>query len=156
MKNILKLSLAAMAISALAACGGGGSSEPADKYVGNWKSACYQDTGNDGQTYYYITNWTGAKASAGEVAFTGTYLWHSDNTCANQLGKSNSTPRKMNIGAETTFLGAKSDNIVLTNMATGEAFPGYATAADGKMYFRTYTPGTTPTNWGRSSPWTKQ
>lgn len=155
MKNILKLSLAVMAIAALAACGGGGSDEPADKYVGNWKSSCYESVSTSGTTFFYVNTYSVTKTSAGEVLFTGTYAAHSDGKCANSAGSGGLNGAQMNIGAETTFLGAKSDSIVRTNLVTGEALPGYATSDGNKMYLRTYTPGTSPTNWGSASPFSK-
>ena len=156
MKNVLKLGLAVLAAATLAACGSGDSSEAADKYVGNWKSSCYKDTSTNGNIYYYINKANYAKVSAAEITITATYDAHSDAACANKLGSGNLTARKMNIGAETTFLGAKSDAIVLTNISTGEAFPGFATADATRLNIVSYTPGTIPTGWGSASPYTKQ
>ena len=156
MTNILKLSLAAVAIAALAACGGGDSTEPADKYVGNWKSSCYQDTATSGNIYYYINKANYAKVSAGEIMITATYDAHSDTACASKVGSGNLTTRKMNIGAETTFLGAKADVIALITVSTGEAFPGYATTDGTKLNIITYAAGGSASGWGKASPYTKQ
>ena len=158
MKNILKLSLAAMAIAALAACGGGDSSEAADVYVGNWKSRCYQGTGNDGNTYYYFNNLTVTKLTAAEITFTGTGTAYSDASCTSKLSTFNRDAIKINIGAKTTYLGASVDTIVHTVIATGEARPGYMVADATKMNIAIAgSTGALPTGaWGSASPYTKQ
>ncbi len=159
MKNILKLSLAAVAISALAACGGGGSSDSADTYVGAWKSGCTSYTGNDGNTYYNTSVMNLAKASASELA--GTYTnrtAYADSGCKNALGAiTNYGAMKLNIGAKTTFLGAQVDAMVFTLLATGEARPGFINADSTKLNLVVVNnDGSAPSGWGAASPYTKQ
>jgi hypothetical protein len=159
MKNILKLSLAALAIAALSACGGGGSADAADTYVGNWKSNCFAYTGNDGNTYYKTTIANFAKSSAAEIMVTyNTTKAHSNSACTTVLGTiTDPGAIKINIGAATTFLGAAADNIVYTVVATGEARTGFMTAnATNLSLVITDATGARPTGWGSSSPYTKQ
>ena len=118
MENVLKISLAAVAISALAACGGGGSSDAADTYVGAWKTNCHAYTGQDGNTYYKTFVSTFTKASAAEIVVThASALAHSNPTCTNVLGAitAPSGTWKLNIGAKATFLGASVDAILFVN-----------------------------------------
>ena len=159
MTNILKLSLAAVAISTLAACGGGGSSDVADTYVGTWKSKCFSYTGNDGNTYYETLKINLAKAAAAELtAVYSEAKAHSDSACANFLGAINAPPTvKLNIGVEETFLGAPAHYIVHTNPATGEARQGYIKADSTQLLLViSDVSGQKPTGWGKSSPYTKQ
>jgi hypothetical protein len=158
MKNILKVSLAAIAISALAACGGGGSSDVADAYVGNWKSNCYSYKGNDGGTYYATEVVSMTKSSAAELAGSfSNATAHTDSGCKNILGSiSNSSPAKFNIGADTTFLGAAARAMVMT-LSDGQARQGFITADATKMSLVvTDATGLPPAGWGSASPYTKQ
>jgi hypothetical protein len=159
MNNILKLSLAAVAIAALSACGGGGSSDAADAYVGTWKTNCFAYTGKDGNTYYqtYVSTFT--KANAAEIAVThANAKAHSNSACTNVLGDITAPGAwKLNIGAKTTFLGASVDAIVWSFPATGEARPGYMTTDSSKMSLVVVnTDGSIPTGWSATSPYTKQ
>jgi hypothetical protein len=159
MKNVLKLSLAAVAISALAACGGGGSSDVADTYVGTWKSKCFSYTGNDGNTYYQTLKLNLAKVAAAELA--GSYSEtkaHSDSACANSLGAINNAPAvKINIGVEEAFLGAPAHYMVYTNATTGEARQGYLKADSTQLLLVVSdASGQKPAGWGKASPYTKQ
>jgi hypothetical protein len=159
MKNVLKLSLAAVAISALAACGGGGSSDVADTYVGNWKSNCFAYTGNDGNTYYKTTIANFAKSTAAEIIVTyNTTKAHSNSACTNFVATINDPVAvKINIGAATTFLGAASNDIVYTVISTGEARTGFISADTSKLNLViTDATGARPGGWGSSSPYTKQ
>jgi hypothetical protein len=159
MKNILKLSLAAVAIAALSACGGGGSSDAADVYVGNWKSNCFAYTGNDGNTYYKTTIGNFAKSSAAEILVTySTTKAHSNSSCTNVLGTiTDPVAIKLNIGATTSFLGANANAIVYTIVSTGEARQGFIAADATKLNLVvTDATGARPTGWGASSPFTKQ
>jgi hypothetical protein len=158
MKKLLKLSLAAMAIAALAACGGGDSSEAADTFVGNWKSKCYGYTSVSGATYYATRIMALTKTSAAELAanYSNT-LAHSDSGCTNPLGTiQSSSPAKINLGADTTFLGAAAKAIVVT-LTTGEARQGFITAnASNLNIVITDATGARPLGWGAASPYTKQ
>jgi hypothetical protein len=160
MKKILKLSFAAMAIAALAACGGdGGSSDAADIYVGNWKSNCFSYVGTNGNTYYQTYSIKFAKASAAELDGTSSnVIAYSDSTCKNSLGSLNDySAIKINIGTRTTFLGAAADNMVYKSVSTGEARPGWITATATKLNLVVVSnDGTPPISWSFSSPFTKQ
>ena len=93
MKNILKLSLAVVAIAALSACGGGDSSDAADSYTGNWKSNCYKFTSTNGNSYYGQQLLTFSKASASELA--GNYskgVAYTDAGCTNVAGNLDTGP----------------------------------------------------------------
>jgi hypothetical protein len=158
MKNVLKLSLAAIAISALAACGGGGSSDAADTYAGNWKSKCYAYTGNDGRTYYQTHTMSLGKTTPAELAVNySNAVAHADAGCTSVLGAINAPANsKINIGAETSFLGAAAKAIVMT-FADGQARQGFITADDARLNFVvTDASGSVPSGWGRASPYTKQ
>jgi hypothetical protein len=160
MKNMLKLSLAAVAIAALTACGGGGSSDAADTYVGNWKSNCFAYTGNDGSTYYQTSILTFAKASATELA--GTYSNSQafyNSACTSSAGSKNDySAIKINLGAKATYQGASVDAMVYTIVSTGEARPGYIVADATKMNLVIAgSTGALPSGgWGVASPYTKQ
>jgi hypothetical protein len=159
MKNLLKLSLAAIAVAALTACGGGSSTpDAAEAYLGNWKSNCYGYKAVDGNTYYGIHTLSMNKASAAEL--TGTYsntTAHADSACKNPLGAITSgSPVKFNLGADTTFLGAAAKAMVMT-FSDGQARQGFITADATKMNFViTDATGARPGGWGASSPYTKQ
>ncbi len=159
MKNALKLGLVTMAVAALTACGGGGSSDAADTYVGNWKSKCTAYTGNDGNTYYQTYILSFAKTTAAEVI--GTYsnsIAFYDSACKSSGGtKNNYGAIKINIGAKTTFLGASVDAMVYTIVSSGEARPGFITADASKMNIVVNNnDGSPPLGWGSASPYTKQ
>jgi hypothetical protein len=159
MKHILKLSLAAVAIAALSACGGGGSSDAADTFVGTWKSKCYSYTGNDGNTYYQTHKANFAKAAGAELALTYTESKaHSDGACANLLGTiPNAASAKINIGVEEAFLGAPANYMVYTVAATGEARQGYIKADSTQLLLVVSdASGQKPGGWSRVSPYTKQ
>jgi hypothetical protein len=159
MRNFLKLGLAALAVAALAACGGGGSSDVADTYVGNWKSSCTSYTGNDGNTYYETYILSFAKSTASEIIGTASNTnAHFDAACKNLAGPiNNDSPIKINIGAKTSFLGAPADSMVFTFMSTGEARPGFIAADATKLNIVVNNnDGSPPNNWGGASPFTKQ
>ena len=158
MKYILKLSLASMAIAALAACGDS-SSDVADTYVGTWKTNCHAYVGTDGNTYYktYVSTFT--KANSAELTLTHANAnAHSNSTCTNVLGPITAPVAwKLNIGSKTTFLGASVDSMVWTFPATGEARPGFITADSSKLSLVVInTDGSIPTGWSGTSPYTKQ
>jgi hypothetical protein len=160
MKKILKLSLAAMAIAALAACGGGdGGSDAADVYVGSWKSNCFSYVATNGNTYYQTYVLKLAKASASELAGTSSNsIAHSDSACKNSLGSINDSGAiQINIGTRTTFLGAAADNMVYKLVTTGEARPGWITATATQLNLVVVSnDGKPPVSWSFSSPFTKQ
>ncbi len=164
MTNILKLSLAAVAIAALAACGGGGdSSDVADVYVGTWKSACYSFTNSSGGTSYSKRIRTISKSSATELAGSVIYdSIFSDGACtvlANRVWTDNSPILgKYVLGAKAQFLGANTDSYVFSNITTpGGTFSGYMVVNGAQMYLAdTATGSAPPTGWGIYSPYTKQ
>jgi hypothetical protein len=159
MKNLLKLGLAAVAVAALTACGGGSSTpDAADAYTGNWKSKCYGYTSVSGGTYYATQVMSLTKTTEAELA--GTYsntIAHSDSGCTNPLGAITSgSPVKFNIGADTTFLGAAAKAMVMT-FSDGQARQGFITADATKLNFViTDATGARPGGWGAASPYTKQ
>jgi hypothetical protein len=158
MKKLLKLSLAATAIAALAACGGGGSSDAADSYTGNWKSSCFSYVAQSGATLYGTQVLSMTKASAAELVGTySNFVAHSDSACKAVLGQVTSpSPSKFNLGTETTFLGAAARTMVMT-FADGQARQGFITADATKMNFViTDASGARPGGWGAASPYTKQ
>jgi hypothetical protein len=160
MKKLLKLSLAVVAIAALAACGDGGSSDAADKYIAAWKSNCNSYTGNDGNTYYQTFNLTFAKSTSSEMI--GTYsnsIAYTDAACKNSAGaKNNNSSIKINIGGQVAYSGSQADAIVYTLISSGEARPGYMVADNTKMNIVIAdSTGAKPTSgWGSNSPYTKQ
>jgi hypothetical protein len=159
MKNVLKLSLAVLAAATLAACGGGGSSDVADAYVGNWKSNCHSYIATDGNKYYKTFVSTYTKASVTEIAVTHADTnAYSDSSCKNLLTAINSPAAwKLNLGAKTTYLGASVDAMVWSFPATGEARPGYITTDGAKMSLVVVnTDGSQPTGWSTFAPFTKQ
>jgi hypothetical protein len=162
MKKLLKLSLATMAIAALAACGGGGADEPADKYVGTWIGKCASYTGNDGGTYYRKIKRTISKINGGQLNATslqeGAY---SDAACGNKLTSNIYTysDTQYNIGKTVTVLGVQADEISSINTVTKAAYPGFMTVANSQWYIATYDPSkgeTTIRGWSSNSPYTKQ
>ena len=160
MTNILKLSLAAVAIAALAACGGGGdSSDVADVYVGTWKSACYSTNSNTGTVYtkrIRTISKTNATELAGSTILDKVF---SDAACVTVAGTWNdNSPNtgKYVLGAKVQYLGANTDSYVFTNSA-GATFAGYMVVNGAQMYLAdTATGSAPPTGWGIYSPYTKQ
>ena len=160
MNNILKLSLAAVAIAALSACGGGGgSSDAADAYVGNWKSNCYSYVSTSGGTYYTNQVMSLNKASAAVLAATfSNATAYSDSACKIALGAlTASSPANISLGADITYSGAAAKAMVMT-LADGQARQGFITAnATNLNFVVTGTDGKLPTSgWGAASPYTKQ
>jgi hypothetical protein len=160
MKNTLKLSLAALAIAALSACGGGGDGggDVADTYVGVWRSNCNSYTANSGATLYERYNLTLTKTTSTELI--GNYsndTAYADAGCKQALGNiDNYSPVKYNIGAKVTFLGGTVDSMVRTT-STGEARPGFM-IADSKNFnvVTVNDDGSRPGGWSTNSPYTKQ
>ena len=159
MTNILKLSLAAVAIASLAACGDGGSSDAADAFVGNWKSNCYSYVSTSGGTYYATQVMSLNKASASVLAATNSAnTAYSDSACKSALGAlTNASPTTISLGADITYSGAASKAMVMT-LTDGQARQGYITAsATNLSLVVTGTDGKLPTSgWGSASPYTKQ
>jgi hypothetical protein len=159
MKKILKLSLAAMAIAALAACGGGGSDDAADIYVGTWKSACYSTDSNTGTVYTKRIR-TFSKATATELA-SSTILdsVFSDAACKTIAGTwTDNSPvaLKYVLGAKVQFLGANTDSYISTT-PSGSTFAGYMVVNGTQMFLADSPTGSAaPTGWGKFSPYTKQ
>ena len=163
MKNVLKLGLAAVAISALAACGGGDSSEATDAYVGTWKSACYvRSVTNQTGTFYTKRIRSNTKVSATELASSYTYdNIYSDAACAVPWGTwSNNSPitGKYVFGAKAQFLGAAADTYVYNDTATpATTYTGYMVATGNQIFIADALTGSAPpTSWSSTSPYTKQ
>jgi hypothetical protein len=162
MKNLLKLSLAAIAVAALTACGGGSSTpDAADAYVGTWKSVCYSYTNSVGTGYTKRIR-TYSKTSATEItSSTISDSPYTDANCTNVAGTwSSNTPSlgKYVLGAKAQFLGANTDTYVFTNLTTpGPTYSGYIVADGTKLFLAdTQTGSAPPTGWGIYSPYTKQ
>jgi hypothetical protein len=161
MKNILKLSLAAVTIAALSACGGGGSSDAADAYVGTWKSVCFLTTSPSGNIYSKRVR-TLSKTSAIELASTTSLdSPFSDAACANVSGVWSTNPpdvAKYVLGVKAQFLGAAVDSYVFTSSAAPTTtYSGYMTTSGTQMYLAdSLTGSAAPTSWGVYSPYTKQ
>ena len=159
MKKLLSLSVLASAL-VLSACGGGGSEDAADKYVGTWLSKCHSYVGNDSKTYFRRTTRVISKSSATEINSTHVQKnAYSEATC-NTIDISNTwtyNSGKFNLGKSVTFLGAISDEVVYTDLVTNATNPGFMTVSGGQLYISTYvaTDGL-PTSWGNRSPYTKQ
>ena len=148
-----------MSIVTLAACGGGGSDEPADKYVGKWLSKCYSYVAQDGNTYYTRQLVNMVKESAGVLQASSTAEnAYSDGACSNLLSTFSSpyNNNKINIGKETTFAGIKAEEIAYTDLVTNKAFPGFATADSTQYFIVTYNVGSFPSGWGKGAPYGKQ
>jgi hypothetical protein len=157
MKHILKLSLAAMTSVALMACGGS-SEDIADKYVGDWKSGCQTQTGSDGSSAYFHSILFVTKTSAAEIYIKNGFRQYSDSSCNSLISAGFTTSKKISFGTETTFLGAKADNIVYTFLgATNQTFLGYSSVNNSTWHLSLYAPGTNPTQaWSSDSPYIKQ
>ena len=159
MKKLLSLSLLASAL-VLSACGGGGSEDAADKYVGTWLSKCHSYVASNGNTYFRKVTRVLTKKSATELIGTfvqkGTYA---ETVCTTIVDSNTYTSddTKYTIGKSTTFLGATSDEITALNIVTNASFPGYMTVSGNQWFVVTYTAGAaTPNGWGDRSPYTKQ
>ena len=161
MKNVLKLSLAALSVAVLTACGGGGeSTEVADASVGTWKSACYSTNSSSGTVYTKRIR-TIAKISATEIAASNIRdQVFSDAACANVAGTWNENAPfggRYVIGAKVQFLGANADAYTYT-AGDGATYAGYMALNGAQQLFMadSATGAAPPTNWGIYSPYTKQ
>jgi hypothetical protein len=154
----LRLILTILSFGLLAACGGGGGGEePADKYVGNWKSVCYPFTTTTGATSYTIQYLDFTKASAGELVGKAVYLnEYSDGACTKVVWTGRDEyARTLKVGNATTFLNKPAELIVLT--VGSQSLPGYAAVENNQFNLVVYTPGgNLPASWGAASPFTKQ
>lgn len=155
MNRLFKIFLASVGASALVACGGG-SDDPADMYVGAWKSACFSYKAIDGKTYFQTRTFSLAKASA--TSLNGTHsntLAHSDPACNDLLGAiPNDSNVTIQLGPKANVLGAEVDTI---SMAYPEAaYPGYMTANATQLFIvTTDKPDAIPMGWGKASPHTR-
>ena len=158
MKNVLKLSLAGLAIATLAACGGGGSSDVTDAYVGTWKSICFASTNSPTFTKRIRTY---TKVSATEMTSSTTFDGpFSDAGCANSAGNWSSNVPSVSryvLGAKITYLGANADSYTVT-FADNTQNRGYM-IVDGSKLFLVDTPTTSAPpsgGWSIYAPYTKQ
>lgn len=141
-------------VAALSACGGG-SSDPADGYVGSWRSACYSYVGNDGNTYFkrLTNNFAKASATSLNVTFSDS-IAHSDPGCNNVLGAiSNPSGGTVQLGPKASFLGTEVDSISVT--FPSENLVGYMTANATQLFIIAEAPNVTLTGWGIGSPHTR-
>jgi hypothetical protein len=158
MKSILKLSLAAVAISALVACGGGGSSDATDAYVGTWKSACYSTDSSSGIVYTKRVRTITKASSTLLVGSTILDSVFSDAACANTVGTWNSNGAVITnyaLGAKAQFLGANTDAYVAT-FSDGTSLPGYMVVDGVRLYMADGPNVASATGWGKYSPYIKQ
>lgn len=155
MKRSFKISLTMVGVSILTACGGG-SDDPVDIYVGNWKSACFPYRGNDGNTYFKTQSLSLTKASA--TSLNGTHhntVAHSDPACKNVLGDIiGSASLTIQLGEKANVLGAEVDKVSIASPTA--TYPGYMTVNAAKLFIvATATPDAIPTSWGKASPHTR-
>ena len=158
MNNILKSGLAAMAVAALAACGGGDSSEATDAYVGTWKSVCYSTDSSNGTVYTKRIRTLTKASSTQLVGSTVLDSVFSDAACANAAGTWSSNGAAVTnyaLGAKAQFLGANTDSYVAT-FADGTSLPGYMVVDGVRLYMADGANVATATGWGKYSPYTKQ
>ncbi|MFP8777900.1 hypothetical protein [Hydrogenophaga sp. RWCD_12] len=154
MNRLSKTFFTAAGISILAACGGG-SSEPADAYVGAWRSACYSYVGNDGNTYFkrLTNNFSKASATSLNVTFTDSTA-HSDPACNNVLGVIPSpSGGTIQLGPKASFLGGEVDSISAT--FPSETLVGYMTVSASQLFIVADAPNITLTGWGVGSPYSR-
>jgi hypothetical protein len=164
MKKILKLSLAAVAIATLAACGGGSDSTAhvfnIDSYVGTWKSPCYSYVATNGSSYYSIRTKTLAKVSATELSnVTKAENSYSDAACTNLVANfvtNYNLGKYVFDGKTAVFAGMTVDTMVHTDLVNGEVLSGYMLADGKQLYVATYATGQAISSWGIYSPYTKQ
>ena len=154
MNRLSKMFFAAVGISILTACGGG-SSEPADAYVGAWRSACYSYVGNDGNTYFArdTNNFTKASATSLNVTFSDSTA-HADPACNNVLGAiSNPAGGTVQLGPKASFLGGEVDSISAT--FPSRTLVGYMTVSGSQLFIIAEAPNIPLTGWGVGSPYTR-
>lgn len=154
MTRLSRTLIAAAGISILTACGGG-SSEPADAYVGAWRSACYSYVGNDGNTYFkrLTNNFTKASATSLNVTFSDSTA-HSDPACNNVLGLIPSpSGGTVQLGPKASFLGGEVDSISAS--FPSENLVGYMTVSGSQLFIIAEAPNVPLTGWGVGSPYTR-
>lgn len=154
MNRLFKTLIATTGLTILAACGGG-SSDPADGYVGSWRSACFSYQGNDGKTYFkrVTNNFEKATATSVNATFSDSTAY-SDPACNNVLGAiSNPASGTIQLGPKVSFLGTEVDSISVT--FPSENLVGYMTANATQLFIIAVAPNETPTEWGVGSPYTK-
>ncbi len=155
--NKIALALGITLSFTLAGCGGG-NDDPADIYVGTWKSQCYSYVANNGGTYYTVKTGVNTKNSATEftrvVPNSNAYT---DAACSNLVGTGVVTQGtfKYTIGAKATFLGQSVDTYTGVTVASGTFDKGYMTANSTNLYIASNNT-TEPSGWAPASPYTKQ
>jgi hypothetical protein len=154
MSRLSRVFFASLGIATLVACGGG-SSDPADGYVGSWRSSCFSYEGNDGKTYFkrVTNNFEKATATSLNVTFSETTA-HSDPACNNVLGAiPNPASGTVQLGPKVSFLGTEVDSI--SAAFPSENLAGYMTANATQLFIIAVAPDITPTGWGVGSPFTR-
>ena len=155
MKKWNKLLAVCATVTLLSACGGGGSAaDPADQFVGNWQQKCYSWTSDTGATVYSKGTVRLDKATATSLtAKIEEAADYADPGCTQVVETGPWTSlATVNLGNEAVFLGINSRQMTWTRHSNNEVLPGYIGVAGSQLYIRTYTPGTTPTTWGRAYP----
>ena len=158
MKNVLKLSLAAVTIAALSACGGGDASDATDVYVGTWKSVCYSTDSSNGTVYTKRIRTLTKSSSTVLIGSTVLDSVFSDAACKNLAGTWSSNAASITnyaLGAKAQFLGAATDSYVAT-FSDGTSLPGYMVIDGARLYMADGANVATATGWGKYSPYTKQ
>lgn len=154
MNRLSTMFFAAAGLLILSACGGG-SSDPVDKYVGSWRSACFSYVGIDGKTYFQreTNTFTRASATSLNVTFSDTSAY-SDPACNNVLGAISDAPDgTVQLGPKASFLDKEVDSISAT-FPTGNLV-GYMTASATELFIIAEAPNVTLDAWGVASPFTR-
>jgi hypothetical protein len=144
-----------MVIASLVSCGEGGTEDPADKYVGTWKSVCYSPYPNNTSVIYYTRDTrTFTKTGPSDLAASRIFEQDfTDGTCTQKIidQRFPTEYSKFVIGSKATFLGQPVDAVTVTR-STGEVLTGYVTADKKQMLLASQT----ATSWSSYSPYTKQ
>lgn len=154
MTRLSRVFFASLGIASLVACGGG-SSDPADGYVGSWRSACYSYVGNDGNTYFarVTDNFEKASATSLNVTYSDSTA-HADPACNNILGAiSNPTSGTVQLGPKVSFLGTEVDSISIAYPTGNEV--GYMTANATQLFIVADVPNVVLNGWGVGSPYSR-
>jgi hypothetical protein len=154
MTRLSSVFFASLGIATLVACGGS-SSDPADGYVGSWRSACFSYVGNNGNTYFkrVSSNFEKASPTSLNLTFSDTTA-HADRACTNVLGAiSNPTGGTVQLGPKASFLGTEVDSISVTSPT--ENLVGYMTANATQLFIVADAPNVVLSSWGVGSPNTR-
>lgn len=154
MRRIARCALATLSLALIASCGGG-SSDPVDRYLGSWSSACYPYKANDGNIYFKrLTNtFTKASPNSLKVSFSDSVA-HADPACNQVLGAiGNPAGGTLQLGAKAEFLGEQVDAISAS--FPGEELVGYIMVKGTQLFIIADLPNVALTGWGVGSPYTR-